>query len=255
MCYTNPRPSARSLGRFYPRDYRPHQSSGERGRQPRNSVFARWRRAESPLPWHGHGRLLDFGCGGGDFLVTMHRHGWEVTGIDTAEEAVARVRRETGLPVLEGTLPHPDLEPASFDVITMWHALEHVPHPRVVVREAHRLLAPGGRLVVAVPNIDSFAFRTFGPYWFGLDLPRHLSHFAPWTLQLLLEQCGFRLLELKMVRRSAWLRHSARLACGDRRANLWHRLLRTKPVSRLAAWYSCVSNQSDSMVVTAEVGG
>src|SRR5205823_10757107 len=128
-------------------------------------------------------------------------------------------------------------ESASFDVITMWHSLEHVHHPMKILREAHRLLVPGGRLLVAVPNIDSLPFRWFGSAWYGLDLPRHLTHFAPWTLHLMLERAGFRPGPMCMVRHSDWLRSSAKLARQTGHATLWQRWLTRKPLSRLVSWY------------------
>ncbi len=251
LCYTNPRPRQLSLVQFYPDDYRPHQvkSPGSRGLLKRLLSWFPWRRA--PIPWHGHGRLLDFGCGGGSFLQEMRARGWKVTGIDLAADTVHRLRETTGLEVFDGTLPHPELFPATFDVVTMWHSLEHVARPKEVLSEAHRLLVPGGKLVVAVPNIDSLAFRMFGQMWFGLDLPRHLTHFAPWTLHVMLERTGFKVDRIRMVRHSAWLRHSARLACMTGRATSIHRWLRGKPLSRLAAWYSCLTGQSDCMLATA----
>src|SRR5260221_105975 len=118
--------------------------------------------------------------------------GWQVRGLDVSASAVAEVQPQRRLPALVGSLPHHELRRATFDVITMWHSLEHVHAPLEVLREAHRLLAPGGRLVVAVPNIDSLPFRWFGNAWYGLDLPRHLTHFAPRTLQMMLERAGFR---------------------------------------------------------------
>ena len=93
----------------------------------------------------------------------MADQGWQVTGLDAAVGAVRRVRDDLGLPALVGTLPHPDLRPGSFDVVTMWHSLEHVHRPLAVLREAYRVLVPGGRLVVACPNIDSWPARWFGP--------------------------------------------------------------------------------------------
>lgn len=248
LCFTNPRPTASCLELFYPADYKPHQSKPAKGR--RTGWFG-LRRRRTDIPWHGLGRLLDFGCGGGDFLCRMRDEGWQVTGVDASLSTVRRLNRELGLHVLHGTLPHPELQPHSFDVITMWHALEHVPDPRSVLREARRLLTPHGRLYVAVPNIDSLAFRIFGPHWFALDLPRHLVHFSPLTLQFLLEQAGFRIISLRMQRRSAWIRHSARLACRHPEATWRHRLLLGRLGSRLAAFYSCLSGQSDCMTVVA----
>ena len=139
------------------------------------------------MPIHGEGRLLDFGCGSGSYLWRMHRQGWKVIGVDPSAAAVDYVRHELGLPALVGSLPHEDLHDGYFDVITMWQSLEHVHWPMEVLRAARRLLAPGGKLIVAVPNIDSLPFRWFGQTWIGLDLPRHLSHFAPSTLTHMLE--------------------------------------------------------------------
>lgn len=256
LCYTNPRPSAASIGPFYPPQYAPHRPPRLcRNRSGRPKWFRAWRRADEPrrfLPVQGLGRLLDFGCGGGSFLERMQQQGWHVTGLDTSAAAVDSVRRQLHVPALVGTLPHPELRAESFDVVTMWHALEHVHAPGAVLREAYRLLVPGGKLVVAVPNIDSLPFRLFGPAWFGLDLPRHLTHFTPVTLHFMLERVGFRVGPIRMVRHSQWLRASARLACQSRRGPYWYRWLKAKPVSRLVTWYGSLTEQSDCMLVTAE---
>lgn len=250
LCFTNPRPAEHCLGRFYPRDYRPHQLPFDHKRS-LSSVRSRLRRLG--LPRLEKGRLLDFGCGGGSFLQDMHRLGWEVVGLDQSETAVERLRRQTGIAAIAGSLPHPDLQPRSFDLITMWHSLEHVPRPANTLQAARELLRTGGRLVVSTPNIDSMAFRMFGQQWLGLDLPRHLTHFAPWTLHLMLERAGFRVETMRMVRRSSWLRHSARLARSHPEASPFHRLMRGKFLSRLAAWYSCATGQSDCMTAVARL--
>jgi 2-polyprenyl-3-methyl-5-hydroxy-6-metoxy-1,4-benzoquinol methylase len=253
MCFTNPRPSARSIGQFYPARYRPHRIRRHRRRGWLRVLPSGWRpgKEQQTLPWHGQGRLLDFGCGGGAFLQRMHRLGWQVIGIDSSVAAVDQVRTRLGLPALVGSLPHSELEAESFDVITMWQALEHVHTPMRVLREAYKLLAPGGQLVVLVPNIDSLPFRWFGSAWYGLDLPRHLTHFSPWTLQLMLERAGFQLGPIRMIRHSDWLRASARMARQHRRGPHWHRWLINKPASGVAAWYSYLTHQSDCILATA----
>jgi SAM-dependent methyltransferase len=256
LCFTNPRPSAASIGQFYPTVYRPHRPpSARRPRKPWHlrlpSPWRGPRQDRRGLPWHGQGRLLDFGCGGGSFLWRMHRQGWHVVGLDISPAAVGHVRGELGLPALLGTLPHPDLRPHTFDVITMWHSLEHVHRPMEVLEAAHGLLVPGGKLLVAVPNIDSLPFRWFGSAWSGLDLPRHLTHFAPWTLHLMLENVGFAPGPVRMIRHSAWMRSSAKLSARSGEAPGWHRLLRAKPMSRLATWYGYLTAQCDCMIVTA----
>jgi SAM-dependent methyltransferase len=181
----------------------------------------------------------------------MHGRGWQVTGLDASEAAVRRVRDDLGLPALAGSLPHPALAEASFDLITMRHSLEHVHRPLEVLRAAHRLLAAGGKLLVAVPNLDSAAFRWCGAAWLGLDLPRHLTHFTPHTLTLMLERAGFAPGSVVAVRHSSWLRRSAYRACQHFRGTLWHRWLQRKLPSRLAAGYACLTGQADCMEVTA----
>jgi 2-polyprenyl-3-methyl-5-hydroxy-6-metoxy-1,4-benzoquinol methylase len=255
LCFTNPRPSPNSISQFYPSAYLPHlRRNSRRPSSPWQRLSRFWKRPRKErraLAWHGQGRLLDFGCGAGGYLERMHQQGWQVTGIDCSAKAVQGVRSELGLNALIGSLPHPELTRASFDVITMWHSLEHVHQPLEVLRQAHRLLVPGGKLVVAVPNIDSLPFRWFGHTWFGLDLPRHLTHFAPWTLQLMLERAGFQVTPIRMVRHSDWLRSSAKLACATSPSVRWHRWLRSKLPSSLASWYGYLTWQSDCMMVTA----
>jgi SAM-dependent methyltransferase len=255
LCFTNPRPNVSSIGQFYPPDYWPQRAPRPRERKTNDPRWGRrWFRflqESRALPRQGECRLLDFGCGGGAFLDRMHRRGWQVTGMDLSPVAVQDIRADLRLPAIVGTLPHADLRPASFDVITMWHSLEHVHQPREVLQQAYALLAPGGKLVVAVPNIDSLPFRWFGQAWFGLDLPRHLTHFAPRTLQGLLERAGFQVGKIRMIRRSSWLRTSARVARQHQLAKPWTNWLRAKPLSRLATWYSSVSGQADCMSVTA----
>ena len=161
LCFLNPRPTAASIGQFYPADYGPHQGVEP---SPKTIASARrrmrlpaWWRARNPhryglLP-SGQCRLLDVGCGGGEFLQRMHAQGWQVTGLDAAQPAVQRVRDTLGLPALAGTLPHAELKPESFEAVTLWHALEHMPRPLETLRHAYDLLVPGGKVLALVPNI------------------------------------------------------------------------------------------------------
>jgi SAM-dependent methyltransferase len=251
LCFTNPRPSLNSIGAFYQAGYRPHHLPENRKTR---RWWSGWRRANNErkvLNWHGEGRLLDFGCGSGAFLERMHLQGWKVTGLDLSTTVVRNIRTDLGLFALTGSLPHPALSDASFDVITMWQSLEHVHNPLEVLRAARRLLVPGGKLIVSVPNIDSLPFRWFGQAWSGLDLPRHLTHFAPWTLRLMLNRAGFHTGRIHMVRRSGWLRASAQLACRHAPGPRWHSWLRRRIPSSFTAWYTCLRGLSDCMMTTA----
>jgi 2-polyprenyl-3-methyl-5-hydroxy-6-metoxy-1,4-benzoquinol methylase len=258
LAYTNPRPTEQTISRFYPADYRPHHRTG-RGRAPRRVSPFLSRLLGRPcgerrgqLPWPGAGRLLDFGCGGGSFLKTMADRGWEVTGLDASESAVQHVRDRLGLSALVGTLPHSDLRPGSFDVVTMWHSLEHVHRPLTLLREAYRLLVPGGKLIVATPNIRSLPYCAFGTSWFGLDLPRHLTHFAPETLREMLDTAGFRSGPVRQMRHSDWLRSSAKLAFRNRTGGLLSCALYWKPVAKFAAWVCYAVGQADCILCVAE---
>jgi SAM-dependent methyltransferase len=253
LAFTNPRPEEGCLARFYTSSYRPHQRpEAKRRGWLRRWLPTRWR---PPFPWHGDGRLLDFGCGAGQFINRMKAWHWKATGIDLSQAAVERARRLTGLPVHVGSLPHPELEPNSFDVITMWHVLEHVPDPILTLQEARKLLTWNGKLVVGVPNLSGLGFRWFGPDWFGLDLPRHLTHFTPWTLQLMLERAGYRLESLRMDPRSSWLRHSARHMRSQRRQLGVRGWLQNRLASRLIAAMSRFTHQADALIATAQPVG
>jgi len=246
LSYTNPRPMDHDIGRFYPANYKPH-------RRPRKIAQARkhrgWFGRKCPerkglLPWPGVGRLLDFGCGSGSFLRRMADQGWDVVGLDAAVGAVNNVREELGLRAFEGSLPHPQLHPGTFEIVTLWHSIEHVHDPVAILREAYKLLVPGGKIIIACPNIESWAFERFGASWFGLDLPRHLTHFSPTTLSLAMQTAGFRIETRRSIRHSDWLRNSARAAAITDPNDTLAKLLSWKPLAKVAAW--CVHNVGGS---------
>lgn len=259
LTYTNPRPDADDIGRFYPADYRPHRPrKPAHARRPHPFERLLGRPASERrgfLPWPGVGRLLDFGCGGGSFLKRMADQGWQVTGVDASEAAVRTVTDHLGLTAVVGSLPHPDLRPSSFEVVTMWHSLEHVHDPLAVLREAYHLLVPGGKLIVACPNIDSWSFRRYAESWFGLDLPRHLTHFTPVTVTRMLQTAGLRVNEVRGVRHSDWLRASAKRAASGPDADWLDRLFLWKPAAKLAAWAAYALGQSDCLLAVAERPG
>ena len=257
LCFTNPRPTAECISQFYTTHYPPHGKIGKR-RKHGWQQWSPWRcgrhKNVEGLLGPGDGRLLDFGCGNGTFLLRMHQRGWKVTGLDVSEQAVQRIRTHLGLSVLAGSLPHPELGDESFDVITMRHSLEHVHQPLEVLRAAYRLLAPNGKLIVSAPNIDSLPFKWFGRSWRGLDLPRHLTHFTPDTLQLMLARAGFEVGPALMVRHPEWLRHSAKLASQEVKAARWQSLLRSRLLASVATWAAYFTRRCDAIMVTAVKG-
>jgi hypothetical protein len=108
---------------------------------------------------------------------------------------------------------------------------------------------PGGRIAITVPNIDSLPFHWFGADWFGLDVPRHLTHFSPETLTRMLAVAGFQVGGVYPIRHHSWLRHSAaRAAQRSKTATLWRRLLRVRTVASLAGWYSFLRRRANCIL-------
>ena len=151
------------------------------------------RRAMRVARWTGRaaGRALDVGCGDGRFLGHMQQLGWQVSGTELPGAAFDRAQKIPGIQLHAGTLTSGLFPPASFDAITIWHVLEHVPDPLALLRACRDLLAPGGLLVVEVPNTDSWQNQLFGALAFNVDPPRHLYQFGPDSLGRLLARAGF----------------------------------------------------------------
>jgi 2-polyprenyl-3-methyl-5-hydroxy-6-metoxy-1,4-benzoquinol methylase len=288
LTFTNPRPTPDTIGHFYPNDYScyelrsavsQHWKARLRARVQRTILRADFAYPPQPItriewlfsrlgrawlrgglrrsewiPYRGEGRLLDFGCGAGAFLERMRDLGWHVEGLDMSTVAAHTVMRHRGIKVHVGTLPHRDLAAESFDCVTMWQALEHVHDPRQTVREARRLLRPRGLLVVAVPNVASWSFKHFGRHWFGLDVPRHLTHFTPDTLNAVLAAEGFRLLKLTYVGTDGWLRQSARRLAASGCGRGWLTACRWKPLAQTIAGWTERTRQADDIVAIAERG-
>ena len=140
----------------------------------------------------GQGRLLDVGCGAGDYLAAMASLGWECSGIDASETALSLAHGKVpGARLHRGTLESAALPRQAFEVVTLWHTLEHLPDPLKALDRIHDLLTPQGRLLVAVPNIDSFEAKVLGSRWLEMDIPGHLYYFSLKTLRALLEKAGF----------------------------------------------------------------
>ncbi len=136
------------------------------------------------------GSALDIGCGRGDLGEAVIRRGWTAAGVDPSDAAV-QVARERGIDARVGTIHSADLPVDEFDVVTMLHALEHVIDPVGDLRAARAVARPGGRLIVVVPNFDSWQRRRFGSRWFHLDVPRHRTHFTSDSLRLACEAAGW----------------------------------------------------------------
>ena len=162
------------------------------GQVPALQNRARYGRDELCPPFVEGGTLLDIGCGAGGYLSAMKALGWTVMGIDPSPQAARIARENYEVPVKVGTLETSGLSDRSIAVVTMVHAIEHVPDPLAHLRECHRVLQDGGRLVLTTPNMAGLMSRLFKEDWMALEPPRHLWLFTPNTLQTCVERAGFR---------------------------------------------------------------
>lgn len=185
---TSPWPGEAELARAYGGWYRPASGRfsgfGDRLlRRTRGRLARRLRRIAPPGP------VLDVGAGDGALVAALRREGREATGLDPFASA-PHVRR--------GELA--DEEEGAWAAVVFWHSLEHLPRPAAALEEAARLLAPGGVIVVAVPNSDSLQARAFGDRWLALDPPRHLVHLTGRALRTRLRELGLRVERVSYLR-------------------------------------------------------
>lgn len=136
------------------------------------------------------GTLLDVGAGTGYFLHHMQKHGWKVTGTEQNDSARAFALSEWEIPLLPEEALF-DLPGRSFDIITLWHVLEHLDDPGKYLQKCAQLLKPGGFLFLALPNPASTDALHYRKFWAAWDVPRHLWHFSPSNLRQFTEKQGF----------------------------------------------------------------
>jgi 2-polyprenyl-3-methyl-5-hydroxy-6-metoxy-1,4-benzoquinol methylase len=203
--FLDPMPADEEIARFYPPQYWWNSSESQRDRPLKRleSIYRKFAlRDHVAFILRASGNrdgldLLDVGCGSGTLLGLLKRHGFRPMGVDFSAEAARIAEIENGVRVLVGSLEQSRFPDEAFDVVTLFHVMEHVSNPRSLLAEVSRILKPGGALVLQVPNIDSWQFKAFGVKWYGLDVPRHVIDYSRESMLKLLKDSEFVLRRVK----------------------------------------------------------
>jgi 2-polyprenyl-3-methyl-5-hydroxy-6-metoxy-1,4-benzoquinol methylase len=198
---TDPRPSRESIIYYYPEDYGPYAGTRIESRDGPTWPLSAWKLKVNdmfsklgrwnlipPLP---PGRMLEIGSASGSFLNNMARRGWQVEGIELSKSAAAAARAY-GYRVQTGRVEEISFaESTSFDLIVGWMVLEHLHEPVAALRKLSEWATPRSILAISTPNIDAYERRLFRDAWFAWQLPTHLYHFNPRTLEKIMDKGGW----------------------------------------------------------------
>lgn len=200
--YTAHPPAPDQIGRYYQSDAYISHTDSKKGifntiyQLIRKQAVASKRKLVTQYSSRQTGQLLDYGCGTGAFLVEMKSADWQVQGMEPDPGAASRAAELTS-----SVISHPDqlasLPAKAFDVVTMWHVLEHVHDLHGTLDHVKRILKQGGILIVAVPNHTSFDARHYAADWAAYDVPRHLHHFSPDSLSKLMQMHSMKVKAIK----------------------------------------------------------
>jgi ubiquinone/menaquinone biosynthesis C-methylase UbiE len=194
---THPQPSLQDLPKYYESDDYISHTDGKRSLFEKAYHFIKRKAIRDKVNLitslqPQKGTLLDIGAGTGDFLQEAKNKNWNCTGIEPNEKAKS-IAIGKGVSFAESLEA---LENQSFDVITMWHVLEHVPDLEKQIQELKRLLKPTGTILIAVPNFKSFDAQHYGKFWAAYDVPRHLWHFSKIAIDKLFARENMKLVKV-----------------------------------------------------------
>jgi SAM-dependent methyltransferase len=184
-------PSEKQLMSYYPDNYYAYLPQAKRAWWKRLILHILPIKTDTRNPeFSKTGNFLDIGCGNGAYLHVMAKRGWKVCGVEPSS-AGASEANTAGFDVFHGTLLEAHYPSSSFDYVRCNHSLEHMPNPVEVLQDIHRILRPGGKLCIGIPNTDSFTFRLFGRYWWYLCAPVHTYNYSAKTITRLLQNADY----------------------------------------------------------------
>jgi len=200
LVFTNPRPGAEAIGHFYKAEaYVSHSDTTQTLiYKLYHMVRKRTLRAKlqliSRLNDNKTGNMLDVGCGTGYFLKTCKEAGWQVNGIEVNEQARKAAIEKAGDCIHDSLFK--ENRKGHFNIITLWHVLEHLHQLNETMEKLKGLIDDKGRIIIAVPNRDSIDSERYGEYWDAYDVPRHLYHFNKSSIKALVEKHGMEVAEV-----------------------------------------------------------
>jgi SAM-dependent methyltransferase len=192
LVFLNPMFSDQELSALYPTNYYSYQDNFQQSRWKEliKQILRCRTRTLDPV-FSTPGRMLDLGCGSGWFLSSTRDHGWEAYGVEINNAAAELGRTRGGLNIFSGTLQQANFPSDFFDYIRSNHSFEHVSCPGETLDEVYRILRPGGKVLIGVPNIDGLNAKIFRQYWWYLGAPVHPFGYSVRTLSKLLEKHRF----------------------------------------------------------------
>ena len=198
--FTNPRPDFNEIGKYYhAADYLSHQSHTKGFVQSIYRVARNYMKGkklqliQQVIQKENNFALLDYGCGTGDFLGYIQKQNITAEGVEPDEHA-RKVAKEVNQVTTYSLEQANELSTQKFDVITLWHVLEHIHQLHEKIEQFRSWLKPNGKLIIAVPNIESYDAAYYGKHWDALDVPRHIYHFSPTNLRQIVEQHSLKLI-------------------------------------------------------------
>ena len=196
LVFTNPRPEESNLSKYYQSDQ--YISHTDKGNSPINLIYKLVRKYTLNKKVSmlgkinsGNGKLLDYGCGTGDFVKLANQKGWQAFGYEPDEDARAIAMKKNSDLIIDDIKSCPD----DLDIITAWHVIEHVANLQESVQKLAKKLRKGGHLIIAVPNLASFDARHYQQHWAAYDVPRHLYHFNKQSMSSLLKEIKLKLVD------------------------------------------------------------
>ncbi len=205
--FTNPRPDKDEIGKYY--ESEEYISHSDKANSPINLIYKIARKYAlstkkkliNSVAKDKKGRILDYGCGTGYLLETMKSDGWKTFGIEPNDKARELASQKVKV---KETIEQLDLKNKKFDIITLWHVLEHIHDLNSTIKTLKTILKEKGKIIIAVPNIESYEESIFGEEWAAYDVPRHLYHFSQDTMKTLMLKHGLKIKQIYPMKLDAY---------------------------------------------------